>query len=242
MAKIVNLGSPGPQRESSMSGFASTFSAVSGARENRARTGIMQQEADTNVQQATNKANDLTLQLAEEERKKDKEAKEYTYKLLEDVSIAMSNKTPDEQEIFWTSDQGKSVGSVIKEYLPDYWSKEKGRPLTLQKSQIVSNKLDKIKLDIVTKMGTGAELSSGEMKQLDFFKQYSPQMIGAAVQAASNNLSWSAMDSKEQADAIRQQLTLMKQLRQGMFENEEGGSTPTPKPEGGVEGLMSQWQ
>jgi len=226
---ITNLGQFGQPQASPVSGLSEAIARGSEAGVNQRRTDIMQQGADTASREAGTRAksaesdaqykqDSLKVQLAESIRKGSEKDREYAYKLLQDTSMALTDKKPGELKMFWDSEQGKSIGTVVKAHLKDYWNDETKRPLLLNKAQVVSDKLNTVKLDLVNKMGSGATLSAGEERQLDFFKQYSPQMIGAAVQAASNNLSWSTMEPQQQADEVRKQLNMMKDIRRNMFE------------------------
>ena len=169
MAKIVNLGSPGQPRESAMSGFASTFSAVSGARENRARTGIMQQEADVKGQEATNRTQQLKNEFLKAEREEKEKNRKLATETLDRISLILADKSPAEQQALLDSPPIQEITKqLIKPYLPESYNEETKRLIPLNMEWLPKTREEKLKFkeDIAVvnaKVKANAPLSAGDL-------------------------------------------------------------------------------
>ena len=169
MARIVNLGSPGAQRESSLSGFASTFSAVSGARENRARTGIMQQEADTRGQESSNRSTQLKADLLKVEREEQEEKRKLASETQEALSIRLAGKTQAEQDLLLDSPPFKDLAKTLfKDSLPEAYDADTQRIVILDRKWIPKTREELLAFKedaekVLVKVRAGAPLSSSDL-------------------------------------------------------------------------------
>ena len=128
MAKIINLGSPGQPRESAMSGFARTYSAVAGAKQDKARTEIMQQDATTRRKESENRTLQLSSALAKAEREEEDNNRALAVQTRKRISLRLMGKTESEQQIILDSDPIQALTKeLIKPYLPEAYDEKTKR-------------------------------------------------------------------------------------------------------------------
>ena len=146
-----------------------------------ANAGIRGREADISE-------SNLSLKLAEHEFTKQEIGRKNTYKALEQFSMFMNDKEPQEQEMFKTSDHYKELQKLVKANLPEFVNKDTGEIVVLNTKDIFAKQLGEKVAQAKMRVAQGG----GSEEDINLIKLQSNDgiyTIAGAMEQASKELS-----------------------------------------------------
>ncbi|KKK80215.1 hypothetical protein LCGC14_2825710, partial [marine sediment metagenome] len=170
---------------------------------------------------------DLRVKLAEQERKKTELNRKNTYKALEDLSMYMNSKKPEEQESFKQSDNYKQISDLVKAHLPEYWDKDKKEMMLIPNKQVFDTKISEIKAGLVQKALQGP-LDANEQRALNVLNRGGDRMLAAAMAATASDPALIGASQQEIQRAVKERIGAMKGARESLYTDGLGG-----QPNGG---------
>ena len=156
---IYNLGQFGAPRASTLSGMSKALS-----------------ETTTNFAAIATQKQKNQIELAKYEGETEEKNRKHGMKVIEDYSMYLGDKDPNEQEMFWQTDQGKQIAKLVKSTHPEYMS-DKGIPVVVPREEIYKTHLEKRKTEILMKQSQGGEITQNEVKYLEALKSAGPDAI-----------------------------------------------------------------
>jgi len=117
---VVNLGQFGSPRPSDLSGLSEAIGTGMQAGENRKRTRIMQQEADTSTQNANLKAQQMKSDLAKEERALEEKQRNLATDTIKNVTLRAMGKSDADVKILLESEPMRELAkNLVKPVMPE---------------------------------------------------------------------------------------------------------------------------
>lgn len=185
---VVDLGQFGDPRPSPFSKLPGVFKDITDSNIEREKMSLSLLK--TKQQDKVNK-NRLQIALAKQQAEDDKTHHDNTVKALEQTSLYMSDKNPQEQAMFKTTPHYKEILNLTKKYAPEYVDDDKQLALPEPKD-IYKDALDKQKYQLQQKIQSGAKLTDGEQKLSDFLQKTDTSLMGNALHAASQDPNFKA--------------------------------------------------
>lgn len=144
----------------------------------------------------------LRRQQQQLEFQKQKEDFDIANKLLDDISIKYDGK-PQEQAMFFTSDQGKEVLKYFKKTMPNQFD-DNGKLITRSTKDVVQAKLEGVKESLLQKQNSGVPLLPHEQRTLDFFEtgNVDTNLFAKAVDTVSKSEGFKDMTPQAQASTV----------------------------------------
>lgn len=185
---VVDLGQFGNPRPSPFAELPGVISDITHSNIDRERLSL---DLIKSKQQSQLNKNRMTIALAKQQQEEDKTHHDNTVKALEQTSLYLADKDQTTQKLFQQSPHYKEIQKLAKKYAPEYVADDNSVILPEPKD-VYKNALDKQKLNLQQKIQSGAQLSSGDQKLADFFKNTDNATIGNALHAATQDPSFKA--------------------------------------------------
>ncbi len=232
MADVVNLGQFGAPRESDFSGLgdalAKGMQLGENSRSNKANEAILQQKNIIDLEKAKQDKRALTSALAKQQYEEIQKNRENTMKSVEQMSLYMNDKNPQEQEMFKTTDHYKELQKLVKSYIPEQID-DKGDIIPLQNKDIYQTQLEKIKATNAQVLAGGGQLSPGQQKAQDLLDQVDPKIVAIALDNASKDVNWIGASPEEQGKMVANSLKYLQSGRASL----RGAGSPLSQGLGG---------
>ena len=206
MANIVNLGQFGPPRESVLAPV---------------RRGV-EAGAKSYMEGVKDKAT-LQVALAESTRKQTEANRKNAYKLLEDMSMYVADKSPEEVKAYMQTDMYKGPKKLMKKYLDEYIDDDTGEIMFLKTKDIYSTKLERHKANIADKLARGEQLAPAELKLKDFLDKVDVRVAATAIDMASKDYRWKIATETEKAKMVQEALQLLQKTRGNIYTDNLAG-------------------
>ena len=145
--------------------------------------------------------------------------------LLDKRSQYLNSKSPQEQELYKTTDQDKEFTKALKSHIPEMID-EKGFPMVFSNAQMAEDKIKTNMAQIQQKILQKEPLKPEEQQYMDSVNQYGPKALATAFDMVSSDPSYSVMSPEEKSKALRDVLDSMSQGRQML----QGGGAPALNP------------
>lgn len=229
MANVINLGTVG-QDPSPLSGLSDAIAEgmrigetrkanAEVARSNRVQEELARsrQEIDTQntqirAQEAQLREQELQATLAKNEFDKTQKNRDNTMKSVEQLSLYLADKTPQEKAMFKTTDQYKELSKLVKKYAPEMYNSETKEITMVPPKDIYTDQLNKIKAQNAQILASGGQLTEGQRQAQDLLDKVEPSILGIVLEASSSDPYWA--DPSKRQQILSRNLQAITQSRQ----------------------------
>lgn len=220
MPDVVNLGQFGAPRESD-------FSGLSDALYKGAVAGAQLQQNKIAAAKAQKEKSELSLALAKQQFDEQQKNRENTMQAITQLSMYMNDKSPQEQEMFKTTDHYKELSNLVKKYTPEFYNPDTKSIVTLQNKDIYESQLEKIKATNAQTLASGGQLTPGQQAAQDVLDNVDPKLLASALDLASQDEAFISGTPEEKQAAIKTALQAVTQGR-GTLHGSPLGSPKDP--------------
>lgn len=147
----------------------------------------------------------LTTALAKQKFDEEQKHRENVMKTIEQYSLSMNDKKPQDQEMFKSTDHYKELQKLVKSYAPEFID-DNGDIIPLQNKDIYETQLSKVKATNAQILAGGGKLSSGQQRAQDLLDQVDPKLVAIALDNASKDPAWIGASAQEQGQMVSNNL------------------------------------
>jgi len=217
MAYVTNLGQYGSARESPLSGFSEALATGldlgQRKRESQARMASDTSNTAMRVEEHQLNKQRLTAELAKAKADEMDKNRSNTVKTVEQLSLYLNDKSPQEQQVFKQTDHYKQVQKIVKEYAPEFID-DNGDIIPLQNKDIYETQLSKIAATNAQVLQSGGQLSPGQQQAQDLLDKVEPRILASVLDAASNDPDMFDATPEERQAILKKYLDSAMQTRQ----------------------------
>jgi len=166
---VKHLGQFGPPRPSDLSGLSESIASGIQTGENSKRTKILQQQADTQTQEAGTRTQLLKSQLMKAEREEEDRQRKMALETVERLSIRLSDKSKAEEDLLLDTPPFKDLAKdLIKTYLPEAYDEKTQRIILTDMKWIPKTREEQLAFkesieNVTQKARAGQPLSSTDL-------------------------------------------------------------------------------